>query len=106
MFAPMLVIARSTLACAPSPIATTQMTAPTPMMMPSIVKAVRSMFRRNAFTANHGIIRRFIDHRATTEKSATASRDRPWSTGHFAHLFRAVAEIIEQGDAVGFGPDA
>src|SRR5438874_1732989 len=60
MFAPMFVIARSTLACAPSPIATTQMTAPTPMMMPNIVSAVRMTFWRSAFSANRGIINRFI----------------------------------------------
>ena len=60
MLAPILVIARSTLADAPSPIATTQITAPTPMMMPSIVNPVRSLFCASAFSAIRGIMNRFI----------------------------------------------
>src|SRR5947208_2849085 len=37
--------------CAPSPSATMVMTAPTPMIMPSIVRAVRSLLRPRAFSA-------------------------------------------------------
>ena len=39
------------LADAPSPIDTTQITALTPMMIPSIVNPVRSLFRDNALRA-------------------------------------------------------
>jgi hypothetical protein len=60
MLAPMFVIARATLAEAPSPIAITQMTAPTPMMIPSMVKAVRILFCASAFSASRGIINTFI----------------------------------------------
>jgi hypothetical protein len=40
----MFVIARSIVADAPSPIAITQITAPPPMMTPSVVRPVRSVF--------------------------------------------------------------
>ena len=47
-FCPGCAICASTWALAPLPIATIAMTAPTPMMMPSIVSTVRSLFRRSA----------------------------------------------------------
>src|SRR6059058_5335620 len=48
---PRLSIRSVTLACAPAPTPTMAITAPTPMMMPSIVSALRSLFTRSARTA-------------------------------------------------------
>ena len=48
---PRVSICLSTAAWAPEPIAMDAMTAPTPMMMPSIVNSERLMFRRRAFHA-------------------------------------------------------
>ena len=48
--APMLAMASRILDEAPSPMAIVQITALTPMMTPSIVRAVRIMFRRKALT--------------------------------------------------------
>src|SRR5207237_6603609 len=62
MLAPIFVIARSTLAEAPSPMAMTQITAPTPMMIPSIVRPVRSLFRDRALSAIRGITSGFMVH--------------------------------------------
>src|SRR5215831_514780 len=67
MFAPMLAIARSIVADAPSPIATTQMTALTPMMMPSEVRLERSLFRARALSAIMGRSTRFMQLRSSDE---------------------------------------
>src|SRR5882724_6812785 len=48
---PRLWICSATRAWAPAPTATIVMTAPTPMMMPSIVSALRSLFTRSARSA-------------------------------------------------------
>ena len=50
-FEPRLLIWSSTRACAPAPTATIVITAPTPMMMPSIVSAERSLLTRSAASA-------------------------------------------------------
>ena len=47
-FWPSAAMRASTCALAPLPMPTMAMTAPTPMMMPSIVSAVRILFRRSA----------------------------------------------------------
>ena len=49
--APRLSICLSTAACAPEPMAMDAMTAPTPMMIPSMVRSERLMLRRSAFHA-------------------------------------------------------
>ena len=47
-FEPRLWICSATRACAPAPTPTIAITAPTPMMMPSIVSALRSLLTRSA----------------------------------------------------------
>ena len=51
MFEPRLWICSATRAWAPAPTATIVMTAPTPITMPSMVSALRSLFTRSARTA-------------------------------------------------------
>ena len=51
MLEPRLWICSATRACAPEPTATIVMTAPTPMTMPSMVSALRSLLTRSARTA-------------------------------------------------------
>ena len=51
MLSPMLRICSWTWLDAPSPTATLQMTAPTPMMMPSMVRTLRILLRASARTA-------------------------------------------------------
>ncbi len=50
-FCPSAAMRACTCALAPRPSATMAMTAPTPMMIPSIVSTVRILFRRNARNA-------------------------------------------------------
>ena len=49
-------ICASTVACAPEPRATIAMTAATPMIMPSMVRAVRSLLRPSALNAIRNVI--------------------------------------------------
>src|SRR5258708_14847882 len=80
-FAPMLAMASRILDEAPSPMAIVQITALTPIMTPSIVSAVRIMFRRKALKDT----RRSIVRRMWTvlwrshERPITAGRPRPVS---------------------------
>ena len=60
---PRLLIWSSTRACAPAPTATIVITAPTPMMMPSIVSAERSLLTRSAASATRSVARKFIGTR-------------------------------------------
>ena len=59
-FEPRLLIWSSTRACAPAPTATIVMTAATPMMMPSIVSAERSLLMRSAASAMRSVARKFM----------------------------------------------
>jgi hypothetical protein len=56
MFVPAPRIWSSIAACAPVPSATIVMTAPTPMIMPSIVSTVRSLLRASALMAMRSVI--------------------------------------------------
>ena len=47
----------SIVACAPRPSATIVMTAPTPMIMPSIVSTVRILLRLSAFSAIRSVMK-------------------------------------------------
>ena len=57
---PRLLIWSSTRACAPAPTATIVITAPTPMMMPSIVSIERSLLTRSASSATLSVARKFM----------------------------------------------
>src|SRR5579862_3513609 len=57
MFVPADWICASIDVCAPVPSATMVMTAPTPMIMPSMVRAVRILFRPSALMAIRKIMR-------------------------------------------------
>ena len=59
-FAPRLSICFSTAACAPEPMAMEAITAPTPMMMPSMVRRERLTLRRSAFHEVRMSTRRFM----------------------------------------------
>jgi hypothetical protein len=61
----MLAIARSMVADAPSPIAPTQITALTPMMMPREVRPERSLFRASALSAIAGSRKSLIGAEST-----------------------------------------
>ena len=56
-FEPRLWICSATRACAPDPTPTIAITAPTPMMMPSIVKKARSLFLASARSAMRKVIK-------------------------------------------------
>jgi hypothetical protein len=56
---PRLLIDASTEACAPWPTATMAITAPTPIMMPSMVRRERSLFRMSASKEMRMISRKF-----------------------------------------------
>ncbi len=60
MFEPRLWICSATRAWAPAPTATMVITAPTPMTMPSMVSALRSMLTRSARTAMRALDRTFM----------------------------------------------
>jgi hypothetical protein len=55
MFVPALSICARTRDLAPSPIDWMKITAPTPMMMPSVVRKERSLFRRSARAARRSV---------------------------------------------------
>ncbi len=60
MFEPRLLICSSTRACAPLPTAIMTITAATPMMMPSMVKAERILLMRRASRATRRVAAKFI----------------------------------------------
>ncbi len=60
MLEPRLWICSATRACAPEPTATMVMTAPTPMTIPSMVRALRSRFTRSARTAMRALDKTFM----------------------------------------------
>src|SRR5262249_21362568 len=70
--------------CAPVPSATIVMTAATPMIMPSIVSAVRILFRFSAFTATRRIIRNDIRllYDATSAGCGSAASSSSAPPGH------------------------
>ena len=55
-FVPVALTCSSIIACAPEPSATIAMTAATPMIMPSIVSAVRSLLRASALKAIRSVM--------------------------------------------------
>ncbi len=57
MLVPAVAICASIEDCAPVPSATIVITAATPMIMPSIVSAVRILFRLSAFSATRKIMK-------------------------------------------------
>src|SRR6266478_6363079 len=59
---PMAWIPCWTMYCAPWPMLTTAITAPTPMMMPSMVSADRILFRASARSASRNVLVKFIGH--------------------------------------------
>ncbi len=56
MFVPAALTCSSMVVCAPLPSATIVMTAPTPMIMPSIVSMVRILLRFSAFRAIRSVM--------------------------------------------------
>src|SRR5207247_25352 len=76
---PRLSIRSVTLACAPVPTPTMAITAPTPMMMPSIVNALRSLFTRSARRALRALSQTFTP--PPPPREAPALGRRPAATG-------------------------
>jgi len=79
MFEPRLWICSATRACAPEPTATMVITAPTPMTMPSMVSALRSLFTRRARTAIRALAHALAQTPMRT--SSTRSPNRPAKAG-------------------------
>ena len=77
MLVPAALTCASMVLCAPLPSATIVMTAPTPMIMPSIVSIVRILFRERAFSA----ITRVMNMDMFFFSLGTVFKNRPWASG-------------------------
>ena len=73
-FDPRLLIWSSTRACAPPPTATIVITAPTPMMMPSMVSIERSLLTRSAVSATLSVAKKFMGAPARCARSRREGR--------------------------------
>ena len=96
---PRLLIWSSTRACAPAPTATIVMTAATPMMMPSIVSAERSLLMRSAASAMRSVARKFMA-RPPPPAAATRRAIAAASSGAFgASTIRRPSRKVSSRDA-------
>src|SRR5882762_5530053 len=87
--------------CAPLPSATIVMTAPTPMMMPSIVRNDRSLLARIAWSATWKISPRSMLGPGRRRRPRRSGRllllhARQAAAGHLAHALLHVALRVEQ----------
>ena len=107
-FEPRLRIWSSTRACAPAPTATMVITAATPMMMPSMVSAERSLLMRSARSAMRRVARKFMARRTAArcrERGRASPRASSGAFGASSHRALAVAEAracatAKRGDVV------
>src|SRR6266849_3384920 len=102
-FAPRLWICSATRACAPAPTATMVMTAPTPMTMPSMVSALRSLLTRRARTAMRALARTFMGRRPPPPRPPPPARLHGAGVagdvglvGHHHHRDPLPVEILEE----------